>query len=80
MWRPLCANRRHDKEWWSASIIGHALLGIPAAVLMVVAMQIVTGFRFPMSITWYLGLAIVTIFAVIGKLTDFIPPSKPRHD
>ena len=58
---------------WSLVIIGAALRGIPAAIAMTLASQIVTSFRMPLLTTCYIGLGVLVAYAMFGGLADLLP-------
>ena len=47
--------------------------GIPAAIAMMLASQVVTWFRTPLLTTCYIGLGVLVAYALFGGLADLLP-------
>ncbi len=64
-----------DSSHWSLVLVGAALSGIPTAVVMMIASQIVFWFRLPLLTTCYIGAGVVAAFTLFGGLADLLSAS-----
>ncbi|TWU44688.1 hypothetical protein Poly51_59570 [Rubripirellula tenax] len=62
-----------DSSHWTLVFVGAAMRGIPLAIVMMLASQIVTWFRMPLLTTCYIGLGVVGAYAMFGGLADLLP-------
>lgn len=60
------------RDHWSLVVLGNLLRGLPAAIILAIASQIVTSLRMPVSTSWFIGVAVVSVYGVVGTLTDLL--------